>query len=124
MSPTEDITATLLSLKTLPGRKEMIDLMAQFSAMMPDSVKQAAKKVKIKIKDVKEEGDKATVTYSTSDDPAEKKLNMVKQEGKWLVKYSKMDDTEPAADTEPVETNTVDSTIPPADGTKVDTSHH
>ena len=60
--------------------KKMIDLMAQFSAMMPDSIKQAAKKVKVNIKDAKEEGDNATVTYTTSDDPQEKKLNLVKKE--------------------------------------------
>ena len=105
--------------------KKMIDLMAQFSAMMPDSMKQAAKKVKVNIKDSKEEGDKAVVTYTTSDDPAEKKLNMVKQDGKWLVQYSKMDEgngTEepslPEEETTPADT----TTAPPADGTVVDTT--
>ena len=108
--------------------KKMIDLMAQFSAMMPDSVKQAAKKVKVNIKDATEEGDKATVTYTTSDDPQEKKLNLVKENGKWLVQYSKMDEMEegamddttaPPAD----ETGTADTTTaPPADGTAVDTT--
>lgn len=71
--------------------KKMVDLMAQFSSMMPDSVKQDAKKVKIIIKDSKEEGDKAVVTYSTSDDTTQKKINLVKQNDKWLVQYSKMD---------------------------------
>ena len=108
--------------------KKMIDLMAQFSAMMPDSVKQAAKKVKVNIKDATEEGDKATVTYTTSDDPQEKKLNLVKENGKWLVQYSKMDEMEegamddttaPPAD----ETGTTDTTTaPPADGTAGDTT--
>jgi hypothetical protein len=105
--------------------KKMIDLMAQFSAMMPDSVKQAAKKVKVNIKDSKEEGDKAVVTYTTSDDPAEKKLNLVKQDGKWLVQYSKMDEGNgaaepslPAEEITPVDT----TTAPPADGTVVDTT--
>jgi hypothetical protein len=105
--------------------KKMIDLMAQFSAMMPDSMKQAAKKVKVNIKDSKEEGDKAVVTYTTSDDPAEKKLNLVKQEGKWLVQYSKMDEGNGAAEPEVPAEETVPAdttTAPPADGTAVDTT--
>jgi hypothetical protein len=107
--------------------KKMVDLMAQFSAMMPDSVKQDAKKVKVDIKDVKEEGDKATVSYTLSDDPAERKLNLVKQDKKWLVQYSKMDgnmgEGNPdanAGDTVPIEEPT---TAPPADGTAADTTH-
>lgn len=112
--------------------KSMIDMMAQFASMMPDSVKSAAKKIKVNIKDSKETSDStATVTYTTSDDPQEKKLNMVKQNGKWLVKYDKMDGnmnegstgemTAPPAE----ETTTTDSTMaPPADGTTVDTTQH
>jgi len=80
--------------------KKMIDLMAQFSAMMPDSVKQASKKIAVNIKDVKEEGDKATVTYTTSDDTQEKKLNLVKQDNKWLVQYSKMDNMDESGNTD------------------------
>ena len=57
--------------------KNMIDLAAQFSAMMPDSMREEAQKIKVDIKDVKEEGDRAVVTYSTSDEEAEKKLNLV-----------------------------------------------
>ncbi len=89
--------------------KKMVDLMAQFSAMMPDSVKEEAKKVKVNIKDAQEEGDKATVTYATSDDPQEKKLNLVKQDGKWLVEWSKMDNMP--------EDETDDMSAPPADET-------
>lgn len=108
--------------------KKMIDLMAQFSAMMPDSIKQAAKKVKVNIKDAKEEGDNATVTYTTSDDPQEKKLNLVKQDGKWLVQYSKMDNMEEGENGEitapPAEQPLpADSTITlPADGTEADST--
>ena len=71
--------------------KKMLDMMAQFSSMVPDSAKETAKKIKVTIKDVKEEGDKATVAYTTSEDPTEKKLNMVKQNGKWMVQWSKQD---------------------------------
>ncbi len=108
--------------------KKMIDLMAQFSAMMPDSMKQAAKKVQVNIKDVKEEGDKATATYTTSDDPAEKKINLIKQNGKWLVQYSKMDSGMggEGANTDinaPTEEPVTDSTlIPPTDSSIADTS--
>lgn len=105
--------------------KKMIDLMAQFSAMMPDSIKQAAKKVKVNIKDAKEEGEKATVTYTTSDDPQEKKLNLVKQGGKWLVQYSKMDDMGEGENMENSETSmdtvpTDSVAAPPADGTETE----
>lgn len=108
--------------------KKMIDLMAQFSAMMPDSIKQEAKKIKVNIKDEKVEGDKATVTYTTSDDPQEKKLNLVKVEDKWLVQYSKMDDMEEdsAEDmstpptNEPANYDT--SGLPAADGTAADST--
>jgi hypothetical protein len=92
--------------------KKMIDLMAQFSAMMPDSIKQASKKVNVDIKDVKEEGDKATVTYTTSEDKQEKKLNLVKVDGKWLVQYSKMDNMD-EPDTEDMSTQPVDDASNP-----------
>ena len=107
--------------------KKMLDLMAQFSAMMPDSMKQAAKKIKVNIKDSKEEGDKATVTYTTSDDPTEKKMNLVKQNGKWLVQHNKVDDgtgTGTGSEMDIPADEPVNDTLtaPPADGTAVDTT--
>ncbi len=101
--------------------KKVLDMIEQFSTMMPDSSKQSAKKIKIEIKDVKEEGDNATVTYTTSENTQEQKLTMKKENGKWLANYSKQDGgmgtegeaTEPVTD-EPV----VDSAAAPAaDGT-------
>jgi uncharacterized protein YxeA len=71
--------------------KKLLDMMEQFSSVLPDSSKQSAKKIKVDIKDVKEEGDKATVTYVTSESPNEQKLDMIKQNGKWLVQWSKQD---------------------------------
>ncbi|MGN6477695.1 MAG: hypothetical protein ACTHKV_10755, partial [Flavipsychrobacter sp.] len=53
--------------------------------------KQNAKKIKVDIKDVKENGDKAVVSFTTSEMPEEKQLNMVKQNGKWLVNLTKND---------------------------------
>jgi GH25 family lysozyme M1 (1,4-beta-N-acetylmuramidase) len=49
------------------------------------------KKIKVSIKDVKEEGDKAVVTYTSSDNPTEQKLNLVKENDKWLVQFTKTD---------------------------------
>lgn len=111
--------------------KKLLDMIAQFSSMVPDSVKEGAKKTKVNIKDVKEEGEKATVTYSVNDpnnekaEPVEQKLTMVKQKGQWLAQWSKQDgmggenqQNEPT--TEPV---TEDSaTAPSADGTAVDST--
>lgn len=107
--------------------KKMIDLMAQFSAMMPDSIKQAAKKTTVNIKDANEEGEKATVTYTTSDDPQEKKLNLVKQNGKWLVQYSKMDQMDEGETTDAMlpageEPVSLDSAAAPATATAADST--
>src|SRR5687767_1104197 len=71
--------------------KKLLDMMEQFSSVLPDSSKASAKKIKVDIKDIKEEGDKATVTYVTSENPNDQKLDMVKENGKWLVKWSKQD---------------------------------
>lgn len=81
--------------------KATIDLFAQFAtAMMPDSIKTEAKKIKIVVKDVKVDGDKAVATYTTSEDgnKTERKLNLIKMgdedkknKGKWLAAWSKQD---------------------------------
>lgn len=111
--------------------KKVLDMIEQFSTMMPDSSKQSAKKIKIEIKDVKEEGDKATVTYTTSESTQEQKLTMVKQNGKWLANYSKQDGgmgAEGDASNEPMtEEPMTDSTAAPAtEGTPAspDTATH
>ena len=79
---------------------ELINLMEQFSIQQPDSVTQNAKKIKIEILDVKEEGDKATVTYTASSLEGEQRLKMEKQNGKWLVSHSKQDDMDGELDDE------------------------
>lgn len=83
--------------------KKMLDMIEQFSTMIPDSAKANAKKIKVTIKDVKEEGDKATVTYTTSENTTESKLDMIKQEGKWLVQFNKQDQGMGDANSEPME---------------------
>ena len=105
--------------------KRMIDLMAQFSAMMPDSVREEAQNIKVDVKDVKVDGERATATYSTSDEPAEKKLNLVKVEDQWLVEYSKMDEELNTADDVDMPAEgpaDMPSDVAPADGSAVDTS--
>lgn len=94
--------------------KKLLDMMEQFSSVLPDSSKQSAKKIKVDIKDVKEEGDKATVTYVTSESPNEQKLDMIKQNGKWLVQWSKQDGGNDMNDMPADEPAMDDSTAAPA----------
>lgn len=99
--------------------KKLLDMMEQFSSVLPDSSKQSAKKIKVDIKDVKEEGDKATVTYVTSESPNEQKLDMVKQNGKWLVQWSKQDGGNDMSDMpadEPVMDDSTGAAVAPAEG--------
>ena len=73
--------------------KIMLNTIEGFSASFADSIKQNAKKVNVTIKSVKEEGDKAYVTFSASNDPnaSEPPLKLVKQNEKWLVQFTKGD---------------------------------
>jgi thioredoxin-related protein len=71
--------------------KNILATLQQFTTMIPDSMKKDTKKVVITIKDLKEDGDKAVATYTTSNDPKEQSLPLVKQGGKWLVQWSKSD---------------------------------
>ncbi len=72
--------------------KKFIDMMSSFTGMMPDSLKVKAKDIKVDIKDVKEEGDNATVKYTMSERPdQEMNLKMVKENGKWMAKMTKED---------------------------------
>lgn len=109
--------------------KKMIELISSFSSMMPDSVKAEAKKIKITIKDEKIEGDNATVTYTSSEDEnkTEKKLNLTKKDGKWLVVWNKDEGmgaggeehtTEPAPEEEAMDT----TMAPPADAMPSDSA--
>lgn len=111
--------------------KKMLEMMQQLTAMMPDSVKQNAKKEKVTMGKEEINGDKATVTYTTASNPTEQKLNLVKQNGKWLVQWSKNDNnggsdatqpaTPPSNDTfaaSPVVTDSPATTAPATDTTK------
>jgi Domain of unknown function (DUF4878) len=83
--------------------KKSLEMLEQLSPMIPDSVKKAAKKLKVEIKNVKEQGDSATVTYIVNDGAtkgAEQTLKMAnmmvkdksgKEQKKWVAQWSKMD---------------------------------
>lgn len=102
--------------------KKMLEMFQQLTPMMADSTKQQLKKIKVDIKDVKNEGaDKATVTYITTDNPKEQTLHLVKQNGKWLAQFSKQDqmtnDAPPPSD-QPMS----DTTLPTTEAIPVDTT--
>jgi len=71
--------------------KKSLEALQSLSSMLPDSTKQEVKQITVTIKDVKENGDKASVTYITSKTPQEQTLKLVKQNGKWLSAWSKAD---------------------------------
>jgi hypothetical protein len=73
--------------------KLMLTTIEGFSSSFADSIKQNARKVNVTIKSVKEEGDKAYVTFSASNDPnaTEPPLKLVKQNDVWLVQFTKSD---------------------------------
>ncbi|MFA6150090.1 MAG: hypothetical protein WC716_02135 [Chitinophagaceae bacterium] len=75
---------------------ELLD-QADYLTMVPDSVKEEGKNLKVTIVDVKETGDKAVVTYKTSKLDENQLLTLAKIDGKWLVQLSKSEqyDEEP-----------------------------
>jgi hypothetical protein len=99
--------------------KKMLSQFEQLTSMLADSNKKELKKVVVTIKDIKEDGDKAVATYVTSDNPGkDQTINLVKQDGQWLVQFTKVDmETSAAKDieNEPVEAEPADSTAAPAD---------
>lgn len=102
--------------------KIMLGTIEGFSASFADSIKQNAKKVTITIKGVREEGDKAYVTFSASNDPTatEPPLKLVKQNDKWLVQFTKSD-FKPEENTED-ENSTNSGGVSIVPGTPVDTT--
>lgn len=85
--------------------RNMLDMLAQFSSMMPDSVKEAAKKITVTINEEKILSDTtAYITYTTSENTTEQRLNLVKRstsekgDEKWLAQWSKADETDGNAD--------------------------
>ena len=108
--------------------KTFISQLQALSGMMPDSIKKEMKKVTVNVKDVKEDGDKATVTYTTSTDGnKEQSLKMVKKDGKWLVQFTKNDsmgDMGAGGGNEPAADSAATTPAGPADGGAADTTKH
>jgi hypothetical protein len=87
------------------GTVELLD-QANYINMVPDSVKEEGRKLKINIEDLKENGDKAVVTYTTSKLAEKQLITLVKQNGKWLVQLDKAQQFE---DDEPIMTEALDT---------------
>lgn len=65
---------------------ELLDMVAGMASMMP-----AEDPKGFTIKEEKIDGDKATVTYRSTGKDADETMNLVKENGKWLVSMSKED---------------------------------
>lgn len=104
-----------------PETGKMLDMLASFSSMVPDSVKNLTKDAKVEIKgEPKIEGDKCTVvaTSTIGGDAKDETITLVKKDGKWLVNMSK-DDMGAGADA-PADASTAvpaDEAMPVADDT-------
>jgi hypothetical protein len=75
--------------------KETINVLKLFKSLddktLSDSARTAAKKIKVDIKDVQEQGDNAVVTYTSTLIPEDQTINLVRQNGEWLVQLTKTD---------------------------------
>ena len=71
--------------------KNLLESLQELTKGISDSGRAEVKKIKVTIKDVKEAGDNALVTYTSSDNAHEQTLNLVKQNDKWLVQFTKTD---------------------------------
>jgi hypothetical protein len=102
-----------------PETGSMLDMLASFSSMTTDSMKNTAKNVKVEILSVKENGDKCDVTYKNSEKTEEQVLNLVKKDGKWLVNMSK-DENMGAGAEAPATDAPIDEAVPMTDSVPVD----
>ncbi len=72
--------------------KNVLLMFEKFTDVVNDSIRKASQNIKVTIKDVKENGDKADVTYTVSTKPErEEVLHLIKKDGKWLVQFFKLD---------------------------------
>ncbi len=103
-----------------PDTKNLLSSLMELTEGVTDSGKAELKKITVTINDVKEDGDKAVVTYISSDNPVEQKLNLVKQNDKWLVLFTKTDlvGVIPKDENNNVQPEAADSTATSADSTK------
>ncbi len=71
--------------------RKQLETFESMMGMVQQSAKDEARKIKVDLKDPVVNGDKATVEYTLSNDPSPKTLKLVKENGKWLAQWSKMD---------------------------------
>jgi uncharacterized protein YxeA len=83
--------AAAKEVSTEETKKQLDTYESIMSNMMQPNAKEAAKKLKVDVKEPVVNGDKATVEYTITGDSAPKTLNMVKQNGKWLAEWTKME---------------------------------
>ena len=85
--------------------RTMLASLSHLAGMVTDSSRKELDGVVPGIKEVKEDGDRAIVTYTMSDAPGKDQLLfLVRKEGRWLVQFSKNDLTDPKkADTASVQ---------------------
>ncbi len=93
--------------------KNLLTTIEQLRTLNSDSEKQQMKQLKVEIKDVKEKGDTAMVSYTLSDSPKEQKVKLIKIQGKWLVAKSKQDDMGDDSDNDQQPPASPDSTTAP-----------
>jgi hypothetical protein len=105
-----------------PETGKMLDMLSSFSNMMPDSVKNKAKDIKVEIKNVKEEGDKCVVTYKNNEKEEEQTLNLIKKDGKWLVNMTKDETMGAGEEPTPPADEPLEESAPMADSVSVDTA--
>lgn len=73
--------------------RELLD-QANYLSMVPDSVKEEGRNLKITIVNTQENGDKAVVTYKTSKLDENQIITLAKINDKWLVQLDKMQEYE------------------------------
>lgn len=73
--------------------QELLEQASDLSSL-PDSVKDVGKNLKINIQSVKENGDKAVVTYTTSKLDQSQIISLIKIDGEWKVQLDKMQEME------------------------------
>lgn len=74
-----------------PATKTLITTLSTLTGPIADSTRKKLEEIKISIKEIKEDNDKAVVTYTTSDNPKERKINLIRQSDKWYVLFTKVD---------------------------------
>ena len=83
--------AAAKEVSTEDTKKQLESFESIMGSMASPTAKEEAKKIKVDVKEPVVNGDNATVEYTLSNDPSPKTLKMVKQNGKWLAQWSKMD---------------------------------